>query len=455
MRSTTFLAAVFVVLWTVGRAPGAEPDASVSSGGGSYAFPKGELTLDAMNGTNTADRSDGDGADPPASSVPAGDEPAEHGEQDAEKMSISDLATKLTNPVGDLWVITNQYNVTQLQGQPFNGSRWQNNLNIQPVLPLHLTNEWNLINRPIIPLYFYSPYPELEFNPRAAIPRLVAGGALRAVGNVREVAKAIPRLVVGAAARGRAASNFGAASMAIPRLLTGGPLQSLRRFKRVMGQGTGNNVAGLGINRASGGNRSSRALGAISGGLDVDTERECGIGDITLMSLLSPQKPPKIGNGSLVWGVGPTVILPTAAPSDLGQGQYQAGPAAVGLYMDKKWVFGALAQQWWSFAEKGSGHPHTNQLALQYFIWYQFAPGWQVGTSPIATVDWTKGCNEGFTLPIGIGIQRTTRIGKLPIKVGVQYMYSLVHPDDDIGSRSNIQITVSPVLPSLIKENVF
>jgi len=327
--------------------------------------------------------------------------------QDGSKMSVDKLATKLSNPVGDLWVITNQYNVNQIRGRPFDGSRWQNNWNIQPVLPLHLTDEWNLINRPVIPLYFYSPYPELEFNPKAAIPRLLAGGLLR----------------------------------------------GQRRFDRIR-DGRGPNINGLGLTRPSTGRRATRAFGAFAGGLDVETERECGIGDITLVSLLSPRKYPKIGKGEFVWGVGPTLIFPTASPSELGQGKFQAGPAAVALYMDDKWVFGGLAQQWWSYADKGGGHPHTNQMSFQYFCWYQFLPGWQVGCAPIITVDWTKACSEALTLPVGLGIERTFRVGKLPLKLGFEYEYAVVHPQDDAGLRSIFRIYVTPVIPALVKGNI-
>jgi hypothetical protein len=318
-------------------------------------------------------------------------------------LSTTDLTNKLSNPVGDLWVITNQYNVNQLHGQPFSGSVWQNNLNVQPVLPLHLTDKWNLINRPIIPLYFYSPYPRLEFDPKAVIPRLISKG----------------------------------------------PLGISQRIDRVVGASSNRILGG-----ATRGHRRGRALGAIAGGLDLETDRACGIGDITFMSLLSPRHYPKVGKGQFIWGLGPTFIFPTASPGVLGQGKYQAGPAAVGLYMDDKWVVGALAQQWWSFADKGGGHQHTNQMSVQYFVWYQFLPGWQVGSAPIASVDWTKPCSEGFTLPVGLGIQHVVKVGRLPMKLGFEYEYAVVHPDNDAGYRSIFRFTVSPVLPALIRGNI-
>jgi hypothetical protein len=51
---------------------------------------------------------------------------------------------------------------------------------------------------------------------------------------------------------------------------------------------------------------------------------------------------------------GPAFIFPTAANDALGQGKFQADPAAVWLYMGKYWVFGSLVQQRWSFAGDGT-----------------------------------------------------------------------------------------------------
>lgn len=60
--------------------------------------------------------------------------------------SASELNEKLTNPVSDLWSIGNQFNNFEL-----NNGHWNNNWNFQPVLPVGLTKDWNLITRPVMP----------------------------------------------------------------------------------------------------------------------------------------------------------------------------------------------------------------------------------------------------------------------------------------------------------------
>ena len=101
------------------------------------------------------------------------------------------------------------------------------------------------------------------------------------------------------------------------------------------------------------------------------------MGDIGFVSLLSPAKI----SGSFLWGVGPTFIFPSATQTELGQEKWQADPAAVGLYMGKKWIFGAFAQQWWSFAGN-SDRESTSQSNIQYFVWRLLPDRWQVGMAP-------------------------------------------------------------------------
>ena len=48
--------------------------------------------------------------------------------------SASELNRKLTNPVSDIWSISNQFNNFEL-----NNGQWNNNWNFQPVLPVSLT----------------------------------------------------------------------------------------------------------------------------------------------------------------------------------------------------------------------------------------------------------------------------------------------------------------------------
>ncbi len=63
--------------------------------------------------------------------------------------SATALAKRLQNPIGNLYSIPFQLNTNFGYG-PNKGT--QELLNIQPVIPLHINDEWNLITRTILPL---------------------------------------------------------------------------------------------------------------------------------------------------------------------------------------------------------------------------------------------------------------------------------------------------------------
>jgi hypothetical protein len=144
----------------------------------------------------------------------------------------SELNRQLTNPVSSIWSIANQFNNFEL-----NNGHWNNNWNFQPVMPVSLTKDWNLITRPVMPFYNIVPH---ETSPG-------------------------------------------------------------------------------------------------------EFARDAGLGDLTLLELLSPAN-----SGNWVLGAGPTAIFPTATSHFTGQGKWQLGPSVVVGYLTKQYFIGVFPQQWWS-----------------------------------------------------------------------------------------------------------
>ena len=66
-----------------------------------------------------------------------------------------DLAKKLANPVASLISVPFQWNYDGRIGPLDKGSR--QTLNIQPVIPIPLNADWNLISRTIVPLTTRAP----------------------------------------------------------------------------------------------------------------------------------------------------------------------------------------------------------------------------------------------------------------------------------------------------------
>ena len=68
----------------------------------------------------------------------------------ADEASETALAMQLSNPVAALISVPLQLNYDQDIGPADDGDRWL--LNVQPVIPFSLNDEWNLISRTILPL---------------------------------------------------------------------------------------------------------------------------------------------------------------------------------------------------------------------------------------------------------------------------------------------------------------
>jgi hypothetical protein len=182
----------------------------------------------------------------------------------------------------------------------------------------------------------------------------------------------------------------------------------------------------------------------------TDTERTTAFGDTVLMEMFSPS-PKLVGNWLL--GLGPTFIFPTASSDYTGQGKYQVGPAALVGYLSEKWILGAFVQNWTSFGGSGN-RSDTNQMNLQPFAAYFLPDGWSIGYSGNVLANWKADkAGDTWTVPLGLAISKALKLGKLPVKVGLAGQY-MVHHTDIGGQKWNIQLSVTPVIPKLIKGNL-
>jgi hypothetical protein len=251
--------------------------------------------------------------------------------------SASQLNQQLSNPVSSLWSISNQFNNFEL-----NNGHWNNNWNFQPVLPISLTKDWNLITRPVMPFYNIVPHP------------------------------------------------------------------------------------------------------TVSG----EWERDAGLGDLALVELLSPAH-----SGNWLLGVGPTAIFPTATSGFTGQGKWQLGPTLLIGYLTKDFILGVFPQQWWSIGGE-HGKPDTNQLNLQPIASVFFGEGWNIGYSGNILANFNGTSGNVWTVPLGVGVGKVVKFGRLPVKLQFAVQYMPVHPRIS-GQEWNVQVQITPVLPKLIKGTLF
>jgi len=262
--------------------------------------------------------------------------PSEPPADEEETASLSEINKQLSNPVTSFWSLTFQFNNYNLE----NG-HWNHNMLFQPVLPVGLTRDWNLINRPVIPVYSSVSHPT---------------GA----GHFRQTT---------------------------------------------------------------------------------------AFGDLAAVELLSPAH-----SGHWLLGFGSTFIFPTATSRFTGQGKYQIGPAAVVGYLSDKYIVGLFPQQWWSVS--GGSRPAVSQLNVQPFGSYFFGEGWSVGYSGNILANERASTGQMWTVPIGLGLSKVLRLGRLPVRFSLAGQYMPVHPSE-FGQEWNIQLIMAPVIPKLIHGTIF
>ncbi len=154
------------------------------------------------------------------------------------------------------------------------------------------------------------------------------------------------------------------------------------------------------------------------------TGREFGLGDLNYSLFFSPAEV-----GKFIWGVGPSVTLPTASYDEMGSGKYSAGPTGVVLAQPAPWSFGVLARQLWSIEGK-SDREQVSQFLIQPFVNFNLDDGWFLFSDPSITANWKRSSDQRWTVPLGGGVGRLFKIGEQPINTRLGAFYNLEKPDN-------------------------
>jgi hypothetical protein len=164
-------------------------------------------------------------------------------------------------------------------------------------------------------------------------------------------------------------------------------------------------------------------------GMSYDT----GLRNITYQAFFSPAAP-----GEVIWGVGPTLNMPTNTEDSLGNDKWSAGPAFVALTMRGPWVMGLLGQQFWDFAGDDDA-ADVEVTTLQYFINYN-TPDYYLTTSPTMVYDWEADSDDAWTVPVGGGIGKIFHFGETPVDMRVSTYWNVEAPDSAADWFAEFQI---------------
>ena len=148
-----------------------------------------------------------------------------------------------------------------------------------------------------------------------------------------------------------------------------------------------------------------------------------GLGDLNYTGFISPADA-----GPIIWGVGPSVMFPTATDPVLGAEKWSLGPSVVVLAQPKPWSLGVLYRHLWDVGG-ASDRSAVNQSLFQYFINYNLDDGWYLLTDPIILANWQADSDNRWTVPIGGGVGRIFKLGEQPVNARLRAYYNVVAPD--------------------------
>ena len=153
-----------------------------------------------------------------------------------------------------------------------------------------------------------------------------------------------------------------------------------------------------------------------------DLDRATGLGDYSGTFWLSPA-----GSGDLIWGLGATLLVPTATKPAFGADKWGAGPSAVVVWMPGSWVTALIISNTWSFAGNEE-RADVNQLYAQLVANLNVGDGWYLTSAPVITANWEAASEDRWTVPIGGGAGRIFKIGSLPNDVRISAFGYLAKP---------------------------
>jgi hypothetical protein len=148
-----------------------------------------------------------------------------------------------------------------------------------------------------------------------------------------------------------------------------------------------------------------------------------GLGDINYSLYFSPVK-----YGNAIWGVGPSITMPSASDKELGSDKWSTGPTGVVLFQPKFGTYGMLGRHLWSFAGD-SDRADVNQSLIEPFLNYNLPDGWYLLTDIIITANWEADADNRWTVPLGGGVGKLFTVGNQAINMRSEAYYNVKKPD--------------------------
>lgn len=135
--------------------------------------------------------------------------------------------------------------------------------------------------------------------------------------------------------------------------------------------------------------------------------------------------------------------LPTATDDAVASNQFRLGPE-VALGLIREWgQVGFLVAHFWNVG--GSNKEDFSITTIEYFYSYGLGGGWEIAAGPTIEADWEANKGDTWTVPVGIGIGKTTKFGNTPWSVALEVDYYVEQPNS-FGPKLLLVFTITPVI---------
>lgn len=154
-----------------------------------------------------------------------------------------------------------------------------------------------------------------------------------------------------------------------------------------------------------------------------------------------------VSNSGFISMYGIAGVLPTSQDGTVERDAWMLGPAiAFGKLAD--WgIIGARANHTWEVASASDRlKQYDHQMTtIQVFFAYGLGNGWSIISNPLIEYDWEAASDNKLLLPLGAGISKTVRWGKIPLKFDLEFQHYLETPDT-FGPDWMLRFGITPVL---------
>ena len=140
-------------------------------------------------------------------------------------------------------------------------------------------------------------------------------------------------------------------------------------------------------------------------------------------------------------------VAVTSDDASARRGQWLLGPE-VTLGKITQWgLFGVRAKHLTNVAGEGDQELDydTNETTLDVFFAYSLGNSWQIESNPVILYDWEAVSGNQWYVPVGAGISKTLRLGRVPIRFGVELQHYVVSPER-FGKKWLLKFNLTPVL---------